>query len=459
VIYTDRDDVLGNARLANFEADLGLSGYDYNGVLSAFYVSYILFEIPANMACKWIGPGWFLPGCTVGFGLISLCNAFVTDRASASAVRFLLGAFEAGILPGLAYYLSRYAPHIVCLNKCILANTISRWYRRSELVFRISLFIVSAPLAGAFGGLLSSGILRLPPIGSLHSWRLIFFIEGIVTTGLGIIFFFTLTDRPATAKWLSDEEKRLAVARIQSELVGSSEVLDKIDRPKLMRGIFSPVTLATSMIFLLDNITVQGLSIFAPTIIRTIYPRESVVTQQLYTAPLYIAGAITTLAISFLSWKTDRRLIYMLTSAPLMVAGYIIFLATTNPQARYAATFVIAAGAFPFGSLANAQVAANVVSDTARSSAIATNVMMGNIGGLVSTWSFIQTDAPNYPIGNGLNLASSAAIIIIGVSLLLWMAMDNRKRAQVDTDAQLATLSQEQLQSLDWKHPDFRWRP
>lgn len=445
--------------MAGFELDLGLAGLDYNAVLSAFYVSYILFEIPANMACKWIGPGRFLPACTVGFGLMSLCNAYVTDKASASAVRFLLGAFEAGLLPGLAYYLSRYA---LCPLRWIRrgpANTDSRWYRRSELVFRISLFIVSAPLAGAFGGLLASAILRLPPVANIHSWRLIFFIEGLATIGVGVISFFTLTDRPATARWLSEEEKALAIHRVQSEIVGHSEVLDRIDKPKIMRGIFNPVTLATSMIFLLDNITVQGLSIFAPTIIRTIYPLESVVTQQLYTAPLYVAGAFMTLIISFASWKTNRRLIFMLISAPLMVTGYIIFLVTTDPKARYAATFIIAAGAFPFGALANAQVAANVVSDTARSSAIATNVMMGNIGGLVSTWSFIKSDAPNFPIGNGLNLASSSVIIIIAACLYLWMKADNKKRARVDSEAHLATLSHQEIQSLDWKHPDFRWRP
>lgn len=41
-----------------------------------------------------------------------------------------------------------------------------------------------------------SGILKLRPIGNIHSWKLIFFIEGIITTGLGIIAYFILTDRP-----------------------------------------------------------------------------------------------------------------------------------------------------------------------------------------------------------------------------------------------------------------------
>lgn len=59
------------------------------------------------------------------------------------------------MLPGIAYYLSR-------------------WYRKSELAFRLALYIVTAPLAGAFGGLLASGILKLKGIGSVHTWQMIF---------------------------------------------------------------------------------------------------------------------------------------------------------------------------------------------------------------------------------------------------------------------------------------------
>lgn len=73
-----------------------------------------------KLACKWIGPGWFLPALTLGFGICSVGTAFVTNIHSASGVRFVLGAFEAGLLPGIAYYLSR-------------------WYRRSEVrVFPLS---------------------------------------------------------------------------------------------------------------------------------------------------------------------------------------------------------------------------------------------------------------------------------------------------------------------------------
>lgn len=316
-----------------------------------------------------------------------------------------------------------------------------------------------APLAGAFGGLLASGILTLDHFGSLRSWRMLFAIEGLITIGVALVAFFTLTDRPETARWLSQEEKDLAIARVKSERVGATEVLDKLDVPKTLRGIFNPVTIITAFIFLLNNITVQGLAFFAPTIVQTIYPDVSVVSQQLHTVPPYIVGAFFTVLFPYLSWRFDHRLIFFIISPPLMITGYIMFLASENNMIRYGATFVIASGAFAFGALCNANSSANVVSDTARSSAIGTTVMFGNVGGLISTWSFLPFDGPNYHIGNGLNLATATTTLFLGAGLWIWIAWDNRRRSHIDINSALSGLSQKQIQDLDWRNPAFRWRP
>ena len=141
--------------------------------------------------------------------------------------------------------------------------------------------------------------------------------------------------------------------------------------------------------------------------------------------------------------------------------GYIMFLATgkTDTNTRYGATFLIAAGAFSYGALCNAQQSANVVSDTARSAAIGLNVMFGNIGGLISTWSFLPHDGPNYHIGNGLNLATSSCIFILAILLGIWMNRSNKARENADVDAELAGKDQKEIQDMDWRHPGFRWRP
>ncbi|KAG6996011.1 putative transporter [Fusarium oxysporum f. sp. conglutinans] len=399
--FVDRANI-GNARLAGLEEDLGLAGYDYNLLLTVFYISYIVFELPLNMVCKWIGPGWFIPATSVAFGVASLGTAFVHTMGQACAVRFILGIFEAGMLPGIAYYLSR-------------------WYRRSELAFRLAIYVAMGSFGGAFGGLLASGILKLDSFGSLTRWRMIFAIEGICTIGLALIAFFTMTDRPSTARWLSEEEKDLAIARIKSERVGATEVLEKFSWKLARRGISSPVTIGTSTIFLFTNITVQGLAFFAPTIVRTIYPNHSVVQQQLRTVPPYIVG--------------------------------------TFSYVRYAGTFLICAGTFANGALSNAQVSANLVSDTARASGIGLNVMLGNIGGLISTWCFLPFDGPNYPIGNGLNLGACSSIFLLTIVLQVYMTWDNRRRAAIEVGQALAGKTDAEIRVMDWKHPGFMWRP
>ncbi|THC88420.1 hypothetical protein EYZ11_012130 [Aspergillus tanneri] len=219
--FIDRANI-GNARIAGMDDSLELRGYDYNFILSCFYIPYILLEMPATILCKRIGPGWFIPTTALLFGICSFATAFVKTRAQMCALRFLLGVFEAGMLPGIAYYLS-----------C--------WYKRAELAFRLSLYLVMSPLAGAFGGILASGILRLGHFGSLTQWRMIFGIEGIITIALSVLSYATLTDRPETAIWLSSEEKYL---------------------------LMNPITLSTAVVFLFSNITVQGLALQCPTVYR-----------------------------------------------------------------------------------------------------------------------------------------------------------------------------------------------
>jgi hypothetical protein len=99
------------------------------------------------------------------------------------------------------------------------------------------------------------------------------------------------------------------------------------------------------------------------------------------------------------------------------------------------------------------------VSDTARASAIGTVVMLGNVGGLISTWSFLPFDSPNYRIGNGLNLATSSTVLILSILLLLWMNRSNKKRENVNVDQELAGKSPGEIEDMDWRHPSFRWSP
>lgn len=100
----------------------------------------------------------------VGFGVITIATAFVHNFGQFLAVRILLGCFEGGVIPAIAFLLSRF-------------------YRRHELVFRIGIFLALGPtLSGAFGGLLAAGLVNGTSIGSVTGWRKIFLVEGIIVS-------------------------------------------------------------------------------------------------------------------------------------------------------------------------------------------------------------------------------------------------------------------------------------
>jgi hypothetical protein len=83
--------------------------------------------------------------------------------------------------------------------------------------------------------------------------------------------------------------------------------------------------------------------------------------------------------------------------------------------------------------------------------------MLGNIGGLIATWSYLPRDTPHYRIGNGLNLATSSSILVLGLATLVWMKRDNRKREKWTTERGSEHLTGSEAEKLDWKNPDFRW--
>jgi hypothetical protein len=64
--------------------------------------------------------------------------------------------------------------------------------------------------------------------------------------------------------------------------------------------------------------------------------------------------------------------------------------------------------------------------------------MMGNLGGLIATWSYLPSDAPRYNIATGLNIATLSTVVLTLSLLGLWMRRDNRKRYTKQTVAEEA---------------------
>ena len=196
VNYIDRVNV-GFAALTMNKA-LGFSPSIFGYGAGAFFISYALFQMPANAILTRIGARRWIFSIVLAWGVISASCALVRDPWSFYALRFLLGLAEAGFFPGMIFYLVLWFP--------------------SEYRGRlIALFMSAAPLSFIVGGPLSSVILQMDGTFGLAGWQWLFVIEGIPACVLALLVPFLLPDNPQSARWLTHDEKTEIARRLSKD--------------------------------------------------------------------------------------------------------------------------------------------------------------------------------------------------------------------------------------------------
>ncbi|KXJ87073.1 major facilitator superfamily transporter [Microdochium bolleyi] len=435
--FLDRTN-LGNAKGAGIEAELGLGAYGFNIGACLYYIVYFFADIPAALSVKKFG-FVMLPLSCILFGIVTLGTAFIHDAAGFYVVRVLLGLTESFQFPGLSYVISRY-------------------YRRSEVTTRVSFFMLAAAgLAGGFGGLLASALLALGRIGSVTGWRNIFLVEGIITIGVGIISLYLFPADPSKTRIFNEEERALAMARMFHDQPAIREHKERITWGLVKRGFFNVNVMVGAWIYICDQITVQGLSIFTVAILRLNYPERSTIEIQLLSVPPPIFGAVFGMCVAYVTMKTQRHGVAIACCAAINVVGYSIWVASTNAQARYAAIFLNTAGGFSWGVLVLSWTLANAAPDTVRNVANGAVSGLANIGSIAATWSYVSTDARSgYKIGNSLNLATGGSVMVAALGLMVYQQRENRRRAAGGRDYRLQR-SAEEVSQLGHLHPEYRY--
>ncbi|KAL0934876.1 major facilitator superfamily protein [Colletotrichum truncatum] len=445
--FLDRSNI-GNARIQGMAKDINIEGLRFNWVLSIFYIVYLLVEVPSNIVLKRIGPRYYLPFLVVGFGLVSLCTAFVRSYEGLAVARAFLGGFEGGAMPGLSFFMSSF-------------------YRREELLLRIGILISSASLAGAFGGLLASGLSRIPQWGfdgmPIHTWRNIFFFEGFITILVGLFAPLWMPMNPATAYFLTDRERSIAVERLQREHKSEPEEPVSLDHVK--RAVKCIHNYICALGFFLINITVQGISVFMPTILNDLGWTST--KAQLMSVPPYIVACASAITIAYISDKTHQRGIYLAISSLVAVIGFAILRFETSTNIRYMALFLVTAGAFPGGpgflSWAMNSRYFSVVKDSAGPSVRAVTsayvVAIGTFGGILATWTYTFRDAPKYFVGHTINLVGQILTVILAIFGIIYCLYENRARAAGKRDYRLDSRTDKEQIELGHKHPSFRYMP
>lgn len=178
------------------QTEIHATPYQFNIALMVFLVGYALFEVPSNILLKKLRPSRWLAFLMFAWGAITIGLGGVHSFAATTAVRFLLGMFEAGLFPGLVYYLTF-------------------WYRHDERSVRMAFILASATLGGAFGGALAYGIGHMNGARGLSAWRWLFIIEGAPSCVSALLVYFLLPDFPE--EFLTGRDREVALARLRVE--------------------------------------------------------------------------------------------------------------------------------------------------------------------------------------------------------------------------------------------------
>ena len=103
ISHLDRSNI-GNTKIEGIDKDLGITGVQWNIILSLFFVPYILLEVPSNIFLKrFKHPSWYMGVLVLSWGVVMTLHGVTQNFGGLLAVRLLLGVFEAGFFPGAIY--------------------------------------------------------------------------------------------------------------------------------------------------------------------------------------------------------------------------------------------------------------------------------------------------------------------------------------------------------------------
>lgn len=422
--FLDRGNI-GNAKIEGLQEDLGMTPDQYNMCLTVFFFTYAAFEVPSNLLLKKLRPSRWLPTIMVAWGVVMTLMGIVRGYSGLLAARIFLGVTEAGLFPGVAYYLTM-------------------WYTRDEMQLRQAMFFSAASIAGAFSGLLAFAIAKMDMVGGLEGWRWIFILEGIVTVLVAVAAYWLLFDFPETANFLTEEEREFVVYRLKYQGLSDTSKGEKVEdggRPKQMVAEADEFKwLYVKQAFLDWQIWVNifvywgvvcplyGISLFLPTIIRELGYKSS--TAQLMTVPIYITAALLAVGFAYISDKVGKRSPFIIGFLLMMIVGFSMCISSSNPKVIYAGVFIAACAIYPAFPGVISWLSCNLAGSYKRSAGMALQIGVGNLGGAMASNFYRARDSPHYTLGHGLELGFISVGIIAALILLVGYSMINKKRRQ-----------------------------
>lgn len=392
----------GNVSLAALQmnAALGLSAEAYGFGVSIFFLGYIFLQYPHVRIQRWIGARkWILAAATI-WGSVATLMAFIQNKESFYALRFLLGAAEGGFAPGVVYYLTQWAP---------------RRYR--AVATAATMF--SIPLSNVLGGPLAAWLLTINnPLG-MAGWRWLFLAEGLMTLLSAWLLAGLFYDRPEDAKWLSDSEK----IYIRAELDREQAEAPATHVSRLSAVLLSPRTWAAALAWFGLMGGAYAMMFWLPLALKEM-SSLSVFEISMFTALPWAAIGTGMMLNAWLSDRSGKRYAHFAIPALLSAGCYIISASSSYGPLAFGALIL---AAFFMGAAQGAfwPVPATFLIGAAVSLGVTVINMLGNSAGILIPpligWLSRTTGSFSLPV------YLIAAMMIVGALMMPLISALNRQ--------------------------------
>jgi ACS family tartrate transporter-like MFS transporter len=356
------------------------------------FIGYSIFELPSNLALEHFGARKWLARIMITWGIIGCCMAIAKTPMTFYIARFLLGAAEAGLFPGVILYLTY-------------------WFPKRHRARYISMFAIGIPLSNVIGSPISGLLLEMDGIWGFKGWQWLYVLEAFPAVILGFCVLIFLADRPEKAKWLSPEQKQWLIGELDKE----KNEHRHIHRTVPWKMFADRRVHILAAVFFLTGVPSYGLGLWMPQIVSSL-GFSNIATGFITSFP-FIFGCFAMVLWGNHSDRAQERVWHTFVSATVAFVGLIIGAVATSLGLQLIGICIAAVGIYgikgPFLTLIS-----EVFESSNAASGIALVSMLGSLSGFVAPYmvGFILDRTGSYQMGlTALGLQS----LIGGLVLLI----------------------------------------
>ncbi|KAH8655874.1 major facilitator superfamily transporter allantoate [Xylariales sp. PMI_506] len=418
------------------QTDLNLVGQDYSWISSMFYFGYLVFEWPTNRLLQRLPLAKYSAFNVIMWGLTLCCLAATKNFAGAMTVRFFLGLFEAAVSPGFALFTSQ-------------------WWTIREQGARTGFWFSFNGWGQIVGGFIAYGIAvgtEAHPV-AIKSWQLVFLVIGLFTAVMGVIFLWWMPDNQLNARFLTPEERLMAVERIRKNQQGVGNKHFKFYQFK--EALTDPMVWAFVFYSLVADIPNGGISnFFSQLIVSFGYSNNQ---SLLLGTPGGAVEVVSLVVAGYLGDRFQNRL--LIANAGLLIAILGMLLITCLPSdqsvGKLIGYYLTQASPTPFVALLSL-ISTNVAGWTKKTTVAAMYLIGYCVGNIIGPQVFQMKDAPEYRPAKITIIVCWVVCVLDIMFIYFWCKKQNAKKAVLRAAPGYQKLDgQEFLDLTDGENPEF----